>query len=198
MEKVTLLTRLGILLGRTVSTEEEATAGVEARVTTLQQEVQSLQPTKAFATAVIAELGVADTSAALTRVREMKAAVTAAENAAREAKKVALATKRAAILEQFKDRYVPAEKPFLETALTADLEAGTDAIEKMLTARPKSTITLRASGADNGKNRPAGEAALDDKVKTFMRDEKLSYADALERAEAEIAEEQRVASTTNG
>lgn len=194
MEKVNLLTRLGVAIGRVFSNEEEATSAVEAKISSLTNDVASLQPVKAFATAICTELGASDTVVALAKVKELKTQVATAETAAREAKKVALTAKRDGILKKFEDRYVPAEKPFLETALTADLEAGTDTIEKMLTARPKHSITTRASAKDEGKNMTKN-ATLDARVKELCRDEKLSYGDALEKAERELADEARESAT---
>lgn len=198
MEKNTLLTRMSVALGRVIGTEEEAASAAESRITSLTREVESLQGVKTFAAAVLAEVGETDTTKALGSIKELKVKVATAESAAREAKKLELTAKRDAIIKKFEDRFVPAEKQYLEISLMTDLEAGRDGIEKMLGARPKLAILSRSSGADEGKNRPVGEAALDDKVKAFMRDEKLDYATALEKAEAEIADEQRVASTTNG
>lgn len=187
-----LLTALTARFGKPVETEEQGIAELNRAIEERDGQIRTLTAKAGVTDQVMTELGVTDTTQVVGKVRELKSTAQKAEETAREAKKTALSAKVDGLLKKYEDRFVPAEKEGLTTLLTADVEAGRDTVEKMLAARPKLTMTRRASAADGGQN-VSDDAKLDARVKEFMRDEKLAYDVALERAEAEMAAERRAA-----
>lgn len=187
-----LLMALSVLAGKAVMTEEEGVT----ELTAAQTRVRELTTKAGGFDLLVAEIGVTDPAAAVTKVKELKATAAAAAQQIADAKARENATKLDAELKRLEKKYLPAQLAQLKAAIAGDIAAGRDTTVKFLEAMPDLQITGRRSGGDSGANREAA-AQLDTRIAELQRaDKNLSYADALERAERELAAQSSASTAT--
>lgn len=159
-----LLSVTAAVTGATVQTDEEAQTRLNAFL-------PDFNRMRTFATDVGAEVGEADPSKAVTKIRELKAENTRFQQEATAAKKAALKVTVDDTMNKHEKKLTVPLKNLLSAQLTRELEAGTKLEEtdtvKALTTMPELGIVDRASATDSGEQ-ATDDVKLDTKAKELM------------------------------
>jgi hypothetical protein len=153
-QKVTMLSSVAAMLGKAVSNEDEAIA----ELTTFTAQTRTARE---FAAVVGAELGEPDPVKAATAIRELKAQVKTATDAAAEQKKTAVKTAVEATMEKHKTKLTVPLRELFSSQLATELEAGVKLEEtktvKALESMKSLSLFEQSAAPDVG-----GAAANDD------------------------------------
>jgi hypothetical protein len=166
-----MLAAMTALTGKAVATEDE---GVTA-LTALQAELPAL---RSYAKDVAAEIGETDPAKAVSKVKELKAAVSSHELSAKAAKEKEIAAVVEATMKTHEKKLTVPMRALMARQLTGELAAGTKVDEtetvKALSTMPELGITSRATGADDGSS----SANTDDDVKLDAKAKELMSSNA--------------------
>ena len=184
MPNATLLQRAAAFFGKAFSSEEEVQAAAEERINSLTRENETLKPHKAFSDAVSAEVGETDPAKAASKIKELKATATAAQQDKVEQTKKAHEAARDKILLKHEKRLTPAQKDYFGVQLMAELATGTKPeetkTEKVIGSLPENAALGRKSAADGGKDAPTDRDA-----RIQLRANELLESDASIKRQAE-------------
>jgi hypothetical protein len=191
------------VLGKAITSEDDALTELSA----LGPQLAELRTLREYSAVVTAELdGEKDAAKAAVKIRELKAAVKTATDAANEQKKVSIKTQVDATMKQYEKGLTVPLKEMLSGNLQAELEAGTElektkTIATLKSLKPLGIFEQSAAG-------DAGGAGKDDDAKIAARAEELlekdaslkslasrDWSEAYKRATAQAARELKTSTT---
>lgn len=165
--KLTMLSVVAALMGKPVTTEDEALTELSG----LQPEITGLRE---YRNVIGAELGETDAAKAAVKIRQLRADLKAAQDAAAAHQETAIATTVENALKEHEKALTVPLREMIGAQLTTELKAGAKLEEtkafKTLKSLTPTGITERRSGADNGEGSAADslDQKIDAKAKELM------------------------------
>ncbi|HVX39606.1 MAG TPA: phage protease [Gemmatimonadaceae bacterium] len=177
-QKLTVLSVVAAMLGKAVSTDDEALTELQA----LQPQLKSMRE---YNQVIVAELGESDPLKAVAKIREYRTSAETAQRDAAEQKKAAIKSTVENTVKEYEKALTVPLREMMVRQLTGELEAGkkledSETLKTLKSLKPLG-ITERASGADDGSSSATSEddEKLDAKAKELMQSDpevKAMYA----------------------
>jgi phage I-like protein len=193
-----LISLVAALRSKSVATEDEAIT----ELTALQADLQRATANTTFRESIVAEFGnEADASKIIGTVRELRAKVASAEQAAKEAKAKELKASVDAALDRHKNKLTVLDRDIYAEKLTAELESGVKLedtkVVKALEAKKELSIFTQSSSGDAGAAGTDDDDKLEALAQQLLREDPVllnkakgdhygAYMQALEKANRQL------------